>query len=288
MYSRLDHAVLAVRDLEEAAASFHRLGFHVVPGGEHPRWGTRNCLIFFDLTYLELVTVTEPDRARSTGFGGAVADALERGDGLVTAVPGTRDAAGLARVLRARGIPCGDPEPGERRRPDGSLVTWRNLFLPPPPGVPLLFAIEHGRPDPERRADLAAAGALQPHPLGVTGLTGVAWVAPDGAAAARALGAALGLEAVGPEVDPALGARVWQVPLPGGGLEVHEPLGAEGPAGQALARRGPGAYALRLRAPDLAAARRHLAGASVPAAEVAGALVVPPEAAHGAWLRLGP
>lgn len=288
MYSRLDHAVLAVRDLSEAERTFGRLGFHVVPGGQHPQWGTRNSLIFFDLTYLELVTVASPERARGTVFGDAISAALERGEGLVTAVLGSDDIQATRQALGSRGIPCGEPEAGERLRPDGSRVTWQNLFLPPPPGMPLAFAIQHGRSDPDRRADLEAAGALSPHRNGTTALLAVAWVAAGGAATAARFAEHLGLTAAGPEPDPALGSQVWRLSLPQGSLEVHQPDDPEGPAAQALAGRGEGAYALRLRVPELATARRGLARGGVAPRERGGALLVSPSWAHGAWLCLQP
>ncbi|GAB5415255.1 MAG: VOC family protein [Congregibacter sp.] len=54
----LDHFVLLVRDLDLAASSYERLGFHVRPLAEHKDLGTRNRVLHFGHTYLELFDAT--------------------------------------------------------------------------------------------------------------------------------------------------------------------------------------------------------------------------------------
>src|SRR5438128_1021319 len=62
---RLDHVVIRVYDLGLATADYTALGFHVVPGGEHPALGSRNALIGFeDDTYLELIAFGSGPPAR--------------------------------------------------------------------------------------------------------------------------------------------------------------------------------------------------------------------------------
>lgn len=99
MNLRLDHAVHVVRDLEAARSQLISLGLHVVPGGEHPGWGTRNALAYFDLTYLELVAVRDPAEAASSHFGGHVLRFAETGEGLATAALATDDLDGARRPL---------------------------------------------------------------------------------------------------------------------------------------------------------------------------------------------
>ncbi|TAN63575.1 MAG: VOC family protein, partial [Magnetospirillum sp.] len=90
----LDHVILAVRDLDTAAAAFQRLGFTLSARGEHAEWGTANrCLMFGD-DYIELLAAVaegEPaDRLRTF---------TATREGLMGLVFGTTDAAADADRL---------------------------------------------------------------------------------------------------------------------------------------------------------------------------------------------
>lgn len=52
----IDHPLLAVRDLDEAARRLSALGFVVTPRGQHP-WGTHNRLALFSGGLIELITI---------------------------------------------------------------------------------------------------------------------------------------------------------------------------------------------------------------------------------------
>lgn len=55
----LDHAIVAVHDLEQAIHDHRSLGFTVIPGGVHANRATHNALIAFaNGTYLELLAAT--------------------------------------------------------------------------------------------------------------------------------------------------------------------------------------------------------------------------------------
>src|SRR3954454_8828451 len=54
---RLDHVVIAVRDLDAAIARYDALGFAVTAGGRHVGRGTHNAIVRFGLDYLELISV---------------------------------------------------------------------------------------------------------------------------------------------------------------------------------------------------------------------------------------
>jgi catechol 2,3-dioxygenase-like lactoylglutathione lyase family enzyme len=118
---RLDHVVYAVRDLDEAAARLRReLGLDSVPGGRHPGWGTGNRIVPLGDDYIELIAVIDPDEAAEHPFGRAVLVATEGGDGLFAISVATDDIEGVAARL---GL---EVRPGERARPDGTVLRWRS------------------------------------------------------------------------------------------------------------------------------------------------------------------
>ena len=55
MLQGIDHIVIVVSDLEQAAKDYEQLGFTVVPGGKHPV-GSHNVLIALaDGSYIEII-----------------------------------------------------------------------------------------------------------------------------------------------------------------------------------------------------------------------------------------
>jgi catechol 2,3-dioxygenase-like lactoylglutathione lyase family enzyme len=142
MLIAFDHAIIAVRDLEQAAASYEGLlGRRRSWRGAHPGLGTENVLFGLDNMYVELLTPTGP---------GAIADALRRrleeeGEGLVGIALETADAERCARTLRELGLDASDPQPGEGTDLEsGTVRRWQNVMLSPGDtrGV-TVFAIEH-------------------------------------------------------------------------------------------------------------------------------------------------
>src|SRR5882757_9552678 len=96
MIRGLDHIVHAVHDLDVAAALYQSLGFTVGARDKHP-WGTHNRIIQLDGTYIELLTVGEPDKiaphaAHSYSFGAFHRDFLTREQGLAMLLLNSRDA----------------------------------------------------------------------------------------------------------------------------------------------------------------------------------------------------
>jgi Glyoxalase-like domain len=70
----LDHVLIAVADLGEAAQEMHlRHGLCSVEGGRHPAWGTANRIVPLGDSYLELVAVVDPATATTSAFGRWVA-----------------------------------------------------------------------------------------------------------------------------------------------------------------------------------------------------------------------
>src|SRR5437867_3998705 len=125
---RIDHVVLAVGDLEAAAASvWDELGLGSVPGGRHPGWGTGNRVVPLGDAYEELIAILDPVEAASSPVGRWIANASRAGDRLVAWCASTDDIVAVAERLGlvvaagSRPLPYGRAargcEPSASRRP---------------------------------------------------------------------------------------------------------------------------------------------------------------------------
>lgn len=139
----LDHLVLTVPDLDEAVGDLaRRAGVLPVAGGSHTGMGTRNALVGLGWrgrrrAYLELLG-PDPDQPpvppeRTMLGAGSVWGAGPRLHGWAVETPGEAFDRTLDRTRRA-GLEVGTPAAAERRRPDGTLLSWR-LAAPYPLGL---------------------------------------------------------------------------------------------------------------------------------------------------------
>lgn len=163
----IDHLIIAVRDLDEASELLERtVGLRATGGGRHEALGTANRLAWFGDSYLELVTVVDPEIAKASWLGAPTAAALERGDGFVGWALRTDGLDADVRSARATGARFGDPQPGERTRADGTVVRWR-VALPGPIGpAELPFLIERDETSAEWTVADRAARSIESHPVG--------------------------------------------------------------------------------------------------------------------------
>jgi catechol 2,3-dioxygenase-like lactoylglutathione lyase family enzyme len=124
---RIDHIVVAVRELDQAADFYRRLGFKVGPRNRHP-WGTENRLIQFGSSFIELITpgssahLIPPHQPRQFSFGAFVRNCLEQREGIAMLVLSSADAISDAARFAAQGIGDFEPFSFERKakKPDGS------------------------------------------------------------------------------------------------------------------------------------------------------------------------
>jgi hypothetical protein len=98
---RIDHVILAARDLDEAAARMEREhGFRAAAGGRHQGLGTHNRVIPLANAYLELLAVADPEEAARSDLGRAVSARIERaGDGPMGWAVGVDEIEPVARLL---------------------------------------------------------------------------------------------------------------------------------------------------------------------------------------------
>lgn len=161
----VDHVVMGVADLDDAAAWLADQGLTALPGGTHPHWGTANRIVPLGSAYLELVAVVDPDVASGSPFGSWVA-AQARGDAAWGWAVRPPDIAATSERL---GL---DLVPGSRVRPDGVTLSWQLAGVPDERSdrsLPFFIAWGDGVPMPGEAAVTHDAGPVRLRGLTVGG-----------------------------------------------------------------------------------------------------------------------
>ena len=271
----IDHAVVMVKDLDQAAENYKRLGFTISPRGTHSaHMGSGNYTIMFDPDYMELLGVLTP-----TEHNAPARAFLERsGEGIERIAFTAVDSADGAEEIRARGyVPIG-PTDFERpvTMPNGtvSAARFRTFQWPTAeaPGGVRIFACQH------KTRETVWIPELMKHANGAKRLKQVLIVTPDPAQDAAHLSRMIDrdgkAEADGAVTVPSGGDRADFVFL------TRDQLGKRYP-GVSLAGLPERGGAGLVIAADLAAAEKALGTTGVRSAN---GVVVPPASGNGTLL----
>ena len=142
MIERIDHLIVAVKDLEAAEDNYKKIfGHGPVWRGEHESLGTKNSIFNFNNLYFELLA------ANGKGAGASLVNSSieENGEGLAGLVFGSDDIAITKEQLSSKGYALSSLALGEGLDEDaGRKRTWESLFLPTEITRGLFsFVIEH-------------------------------------------------------------------------------------------------------------------------------------------------
>ncbi len=227
MIRAIDHVVILVADLEQAAADYRALGFNVVVGGEHTGGASHNVLVSFaDGCYLELIAFRRTAPEHTWWHHVAAGEGLIDFALLPSAIAEDLDAA------RARGLPLEGPFPGGRLRPDGVRLEWQTGRATSA-DLPFFCA------DVTPRALRVPHGEAHVHPNGAQGVASLSIAVQDLAASSAHYQALLGVqsEASRPQAD--------QVSFTLGNTLIR--LSQDSAAQGRIALRGEGPSALEIR-----------------------------------------
>ena len=121
----LDHVSFAVGPdgLAGTTAELGRLlGAKFLDGGAHPRFGTRNMILpLQNRQYLEVVEVLDHPAADKAAFGQAVRERSDAGGGWMAWCVSVDDMTEVEHRMGRHAVP------GNRRRPDGFNLEWRQI-----------------------------------------------------------------------------------------------------------------------------------------------------------------
>ena len=142
MIDRIDHLIVAVKDLEAAEDNYKKIfGHDPVWRGAHESLGTKNSIFNFNNLYFELLA------ANGKGAGASLVNSSieENGEGLAGLVFGSDNIETTKQQLSSKGYELSGLALGEGFDEDaGKKRTWESLFLPNEITRGLFsFAIEH-------------------------------------------------------------------------------------------------------------------------------------------------
>lgn len=235
MIQGIDHLVVVVKNLDQAAKDYRQLGFTVVPGGQHPV-GSQNVLISFqDGSYLEIIAFYR-DAVDHRWWA-----PLSKGERFVDFCFQTDELRGDTKKLKDAGVAINDPVPWSRKRPDGYELKWLlSLATGSHRGV-APFLIEDITPRSERIPQHFS------HKNGITGIDKIIVAVGELAQIEKWYGALLGT--TGRAIaDAALGAEGLAFAIGPHVFEFLTPRDAASPLVDWLRRFGPSPYSAVLRA----------------------------------------
>jgi hypothetical protein len=276
----IDHAVVVVKDLDQAAENWKRLGFTVSPRGTHSaKLGSGNYTIMLGSDYIELLGILV-ETEHNTPTRNFLA---QRGEGIERIAFTAVDSAAGAEEIKARGYAALGPTDFERpvTMPDGSLSAAKfRIFQWPIEEAPAglrIFACQH------KTRETVWIPELQKHTNAAKGLKQALVVSPDPAKDAAHLARMIDRD-VRAEPDGA-------VAVPSGSdradfvFLTKEQLGRRYPNASLSGLPERGGAGLVLATGDLAAAEKTIGKAGIRSGD---SVVVAPAAANGTLLAFVP
>jgi hypothetical protein len=160
---RIDHVVLAVRDLDASAERLWRdHGLASLPGGRHPAWGTANRIVPLGPDYVELLAVVDESTALGSRLGRTIRELSAGGDRWFSVCLADDEIDDTARRL---GIAVA---PGSRSLPDGAVIRWRGAGIDEDRELSMPFFIAWDGPQERHPGRMRVEHRLP--------VTGIAWV----------------------------------------------------------------------------------------------------------------
>jgi len=264
MFTRIDHVMICVPDLDQGIAQYRKLGFNMHTGGRHPGKGTHNAIAFNQDDYVELLAIHDQPEYRAASaaagsFAGGLADYIAAGGGLRYVILQSDDLAADVTAMRARGVDVSDAIEGGRKTPAGLDLRWKVAVLGPKNPLPIFF-LQHLTPVETRRSQVPGGAE---HPNWVYTLERAYIVVPDAEAAAATYANVLGMAKPPLQKGTVIMSNMAIFQIGPTGLGVVQPY-ADGPASDALSRRGPGPFQVLYRTASMGAAAKWMAEQGMP------------------------
>ena len=177
-FEGIDHAVVVVRDLDQAAETWERLGFFLTPKSGHPDLGSQNRCAIMHGDYIELLS---PGDHAATRF---FSDYLQKREGMAALALRTKDIPASRQILEKARFATSEPISFSRPliTPSGATETARftiALLDPDQPPGAQMFGCHHHTPQ-----HIWTTGYEQ-HPNRAERISAIIYGAPEAARSAR-------------------------------------------------------------------------------------------------------
>ncbi len=140
------------------------LGAAFIDGGAHPRFGTRNMILpLANRQYLEVVEVLDHPAADKAVFGQAVRQRSDAGGGWLGWVVAVDDIAPVEHRMGRHAVP------GNRRRPDGFNLEWKQIGVRGMVADPQLPFVTSWQIDPDEHPSQMASTTIELTALEIAG-----------------------------------------------------------------------------------------------------------------------
>lgn len=238
---QFDHLVHFLDKPEKFITELKGLGVHSVEGGVHEGRGTYNALSYFDLSYLEYLGTYDRDLVKNTKQAHhSMMETIIQSDfkeGFTRFAIRTTDIEGVSKEFREKGLTVSGPHPLYRKRPDGSIISWRLLFAGEEnDSLKLPFIIQWDDDDENRRREHIEQGIIGHQQEGLE-FVGVTFAVEDAVETAKKWSHYLNLKLIESYNDVDLNAHIEVLELKGGNLHFATPLG-DGVVKRILNERG--------------------------------------------------
>lgn len=163
-----DHIVHYTKNPNDVIPFLRNRGIHAVEGGEHQKRPTFNVLSYFDLSYIEFIgTTNKNELQRTEHLKHSLMDTIVKGkftEGFARFILRTDDIERARRHFIHKGLTVNGPVPLSRKRPDGSVLEWKLLFIGDRyEGLEFPYIIQWGTSDEKLREDLIKREVILPN-----------------------------------------------------------------------------------------------------------------------------
>ncbi len=286
MFTRIDHIMICVPDLERGMAQYRKMGFNVHAGGSHPGKGTHNAIALNKADYLELLAINDPaEQQAAASWGKDLPAYIKAGGGIRFVILQSDDLDADVAAMRGRGVDVGDALEGSRKTPGGAVNRWKAAYLGPKNPLPLFF-IQHLTPMEERRKQAPDPGE---HPNGVLHIERAYIVVKNLEESVALYGKVLGIPDPRIYKGTVIMSHMAVFQYANTGLTIAHPY-APGPAASALETRGEGPFQTLFRTSSMGAAARWMEKNGMPPPAIGTrdtgekAMLVMPSEACGAYI----